>query len=196
MFKVTGMNKSNKAVSEIISYVILIVIVLGISVAVFRWMSVSTPSIGETCSEDVSLYVKGYTCYQNSENMKMINMTFNNNGNFNIDGFYIRTSNTTDGLPTAGLKCWSCPVSTDPDSFLENGRFNFYDPLAPQKEILLEFEYTPVGNIKKIQIEPFVEEKNALMLCPDATINIEVDDSKWCKSELYSPPGMFIVLLY
>jgi hypothetical protein len=181
MLKATGID-NRKAISEIISYVLLIAIALGISVAVYTWMSTRVPIVSETCPEDISLQVKSYSCDKSDTERKLLDINLKNNGNFNVDGFYIRTSNNLSTIPTLlGLECGDCgSESTNAEMFLsQGGRFNFRYilgdlPLAPGKDVLVEFKYKDV--IKKIQIEPFIESKNSLQICTDATINIEVDN--------------------
>lgn len=185
MLEATGINK-RRAVSEIISYVILIVIVLGISAAVYQWMLTSTPAISETCPEDVSLYIKSYNCSDvGCSSGKCLSLTIKNNGNFNIDGFFIRTSNNISAVPATGLEYADMNYEGF-DDFKETGRFYFKMmgggfeglPLKPGTEIPLVFNYQNI--IRIIQIEPFVEGKSSLQICKDSTINIEVDDSKNC----------------
>jgi len=174
-----------RAVSEIISYVLLIVIALGISTAVYQWMSTRTPSVSGTCPEDVSLYLKNYNCNSSICNSgKCLNLTIKNNGNFNIDGIFIRASNNISTIPAAGLKYTESNYFDDIQSYNETGRLYFKmmndgggEPLAPGKEIELVFSYENIVPLKKIQIEPFVIDKSSMQLCTDATVNIEVDNS-------------------
>jgi hypothetical protein len=181
---------SKKAVSEIISYVLLIVMVLGISAAVYKWMSTSTPSISETCPEDVSLYVENYNCTNGTGECASGNcliITMKNNGNFNIDGFFIRASNNTSLLPTAGLVYNDFDDSLTQDSFKETGQFYFHminqrpkEPMKPGEKLTLIFDYQNAIPLKKIQIEPFLMGENSLQICNDIAINLEVDNSKHC----------------
>lgn len=204
--------RSKKAVSEIISYVILIVIVLGISAAVYQWMLTSTPAVAESCPEDISLYVKSYSCSSEDtcSSQYCLNVIIKNNGNFNVDGFFIRASKNLSSIPITGLEYTDVNYEGI-DDLKETGRFYFRmmddgngKPLGPGAEESLTFIYDnlfgnelelPIGDqkkisLKKIQIEPFIESKNTLLICKDATVNIEVDDSKWCTNEIQAIPGL------
>jgi len=184
MFETKRINR-RKAVSEIISYVLLIVIALGISATVYQWMSTRIPSVSEICPEDISLYIKSYNCSHDDKcsSGNCLNLIIKNNGNFNIDGFFIRTSNNISTIPATGL--W-CDFSEDCENLRETGRFYFSmitdgfedKSLGPGNETGLVFNYPSI--ILLIQIEPFVEGKNSLQICTNAMINIEVDDSKEC----------------
>jgi len=186
---------NRKAVSEIISYVLLIVIALGISVTIYQWMSVRVPSVSESCPEDISLYVKSYSCggecYSSTGEgtEKCLNLLIKNNGNFNIDGFFIRASNNISAIPATGLEYTEVNLELEGmNDYKETGRFYFKmmgggsreQPLAPGEEVPLIFNYQNTIPLKKIQIEPFIESKSSLQICKDATINIEVEDSKGC----------------
>jgi len=176
---------SKKAVSEIISYVLLIVIALGISAAVYQWMSVRIPDVSETCPEDVSLYIKNYNCNESvCSSGKCLNLTIKNNGNFNIDGIFMRASNNTLTIPATGLRCDFSEACES--SFDETGMVYFtmvaeyLKPLEPNQEINLIFNYENIVPLEKIQIEPFLVSKSSMQMCSDATVDIEVDGSKAC----------------
>jgi len=177
--------RSKKAISEIISYVLLIAIALGISVGVYAWMSTRIPMVSESCPEDVSLYVKSYNCSNSGcSSGSCLNLIIKNNGNFNVDGFFIRTSNNISTIPATGLEYTNFNYD-DSSNFKETGRFYFKmedngygESLKPGNESVLVFDHPSI--IKKIQIEPFVESTNSLQICTDAMINIEVDPSKGC----------------
>ena len=202
--------RSKKAVSEIISYVILIVIVLGISAAVYQWMLTSTPAVAESCPEDISLYVKSYSCSSEDtcSSQYCLNVIIKNNGNFNVDGFFIRASKNLSSIPITGLEYTDVNYEGI-DDLKETGRFYFKmmnngngEPMKPGEELSLTFDYGSIMSLgdddfnqnyiwlEKIQIEPFVEGKGALLICEDATINLEVDDSKWCTNTPYTAPGL------
>jgi len=148
-------------------------------------MLISTPSVSESCSEDVSLYVKSYNCNDSvCSSGKCLNLTIKNNGNFNINGFFIRTSNDTSTIPTTGLKCdfsEACESSFNEDGMIYFTMvYGYWKPLAPGEELELIFNYENISSLEKIQLEPFLVSKSSMQMCSDATVNIEVDDSKRC----------------
>jgi len=178
---------SKRAISEIISYVMLIVIALGISAAVYQWMSTRVPSVSGTCPEDVSLQIKSYSCNDSTticHSGKCLSITLKNNGNFNIDGAFIRASDNISNIPSTGLEC---NFDEACESYKDSGMLYFTmmnggaGPIfGPGNESELIFDYDNLIPLKKIQIEPFIVDKSSLQACVDATINIEVDDSKNC----------------
>ena len=90
---------NKKAVSLMISYVLLIVIGLGIAGMVYGWVKfrATVPEqIG--CPENTALIIKRYSCENN-----IINVTFQNKGLFSLDGFYIRASTKENVTPTLPL---------------------------------------------------------------------------------------------
>lgn len=80
-------NMNRKGVSEVIGYVLLIVIAVGLSVIVFNYLKVIVPK-GEkpVCLEDVALAVQEYSCSAN----KNITLTLSNKGLFTVDAIYVR----------------------------------------------------------------------------------------------------------
>lgn len=171
-------NKNKKALSEIVSYVILIVITLSIAALVFAWLRFYVPSENEreTCPDTISLFINEYAC--TSSTPKTLNITLENNGYFNIAGFYIRASDNLTKKPITLLN------STFPGmvAALGPGRhdFNFSNNkhLFPQQKTNVKFDYSGLTTIQRIQIQPYIyPEKgsaNSIVLCPTLTeINIE-----------------------
>ena len=81
-----------RGVSIIVAYVLLIVIAIALSGLVYNWLRFQvTPSDVETCPEGVTLIIKNLECIDDS-----LNITLENKGTFNIDGFIIRVSDRAD----------------------------------------------------------------------------------------------------
>lgn len=168
-------NKSKKALSEIISYVLLIMIAMAIAAAVFAWIKYYVPSENEraSCPDSVSLYLEKYSCDINN---KLVNLTIQNKGLFNIDGFYIRGSNSTTKKPIVPL------LSKYPDmvSKFGEGIYVFAKTgivFSPNEKVLTEFSYTNLTNLATIQIQPYIYSstiKKTMVLCPNIVqINLE-----------------------
>src|SRR3989338_8510282 len=75
MRKIRKENK--KAVSEVVSYVLLIVVAISLSIIVYAWIKIQLPKEIIECPEGVSVIIKDYRC--NKQN-NIINITFKNNG--------------------------------------------------------------------------------------------------------------------
>ena len=84
------LNKNRRAVSLIVSYVLLISITLSLSILVYNWLRyyVSPNEVPE-CSENVKLIIKDYTCFSSTEDPGRLKLTVKNKGLFNISGFRV-----------------------------------------------------------------------------------------------------------
>lgn len=78
---------TKKGLSEIVAYVLLIVIALGLSVAVFSYLKVFIPKEKPECSSDINIIVSDYIC---SVGGKQLNLTLSNKGLFKVDALYVR----------------------------------------------------------------------------------------------------------
>jgi len=83
---------NKKAVSEMISYVLLIVIAVVLSVMVYAYIKVYIPKSQPSCQEDISLILNDYLC-NISKNQLFVSLT--NKGLFKVDGAYIRLGNSS-----------------------------------------------------------------------------------------------------
>jgi hypothetical protein len=148
--------KNKKAISEIVSYVLLIMISLSLAVGVYSFMKFYVPSDkgSEKCPEDIALYAVDSSC----EN-KVISLIIENKGMFNVDGFLIKGANDPDITPTITLN------STDeqlikkfPSGFQD---FNTSDgiTLKPGLTTMANFSYADIpqlDSLKRISIQPYI----------------------------------------
>lgn len=90
MIKLSPISKNKKGISEMVSYVLLVVIAVGVSVLVFSYLKVYVPK-GEkpTCQADISVVLKNYTCSYVS-GTSSLTLTLENKGLFTIDAVYVR----------------------------------------------------------------------------------------------------------
>src|SRR3989338_6021245 len=77
------MNK--KAVSEIVSYTVIIVIAVGISTLVYASLKLYLPSEKQTCPEEISIIIQNANC-----NNSYLILELKNQGLFNISALYLR----------------------------------------------------------------------------------------------------------
>jgi len=161
--------ENKKAVSPMIAYILLIVLVLAMSPIVYSWLKsyVSQGSVPE-CPDDVAVLVKTYSCDSDKLEIELLN-----NGFFSIDGISIKaTTSVSQDLATQDLS-----------EKIEGGES--YDEqlgivllsLEPGKELELKFEDIPT--IFEIEITPAkyvkVENKEKLAYCDNARIRQKVD---------------------
>ena len=88
-----------KGISEVVSYVLLIILSLSLAIFVFNWLRGFVPTMNEAkCPEGVSLIIKDkvYTPAN-----KSLTLTIENRGRFNADGYYVRVNNAT--TPNFGI---------------------------------------------------------------------------------------------
>lgn len=167
------MRKNKKAVSLILSYVILIGISLALSALIYSWMKARAqkPFSEESCPEDVSLVlvsakcsVEGYT--------DALNITVQNKGLFNIHGYIIKSSDSEEGI--AGKSA-----------------FNLYLYGGAVGNNLVDFTYQSdnalVGNernwtlfrnntpINQIELEPFIKEEGEIKYCENSITTHRID---------------------
>ena len=152
-------NKNKKAISEIVAYVLLIVIALSLAVGVYAWLKAYVPPVNarEKCPDDVSISISDYTCSTTEEN---IILTLENKGLFNVDGFFILASSTEDKLPNVMLNTTELiPAEIIP------GTYFFNAPLKLGEFATANFSYTGLDTIKRLRIQPFVNGKSSTLLC-------------------------------
>ncbi len=173
---------NKKGLSIMIGYVLLVVIAIVMSLVVYQWIKTYVPKGGQECVDGVSIFLKDviYNC-----STGRLNITFKNNGRFDIAGFFIHaTTSVDDELATLDL---SDEIITDyhaddwePYSnsiaFTLGGELlntNTLTTDSPDNEIELGFIYQGLQG-KKIEISPFrfevIDERLRFVTCSDARI--------------------------
>jgi len=161
--------KNKKGLSEIVSYVLLIVIALGLAVGVYSWMRYYLPAQNqEKCPDDVALTMKDYSCENG-----LLNIILENSGFFNIDGFYIRASNETgDSIPTILLNSTQAQYTVPGIP----GRCNLqYEPFNVSTTRDFQFDYSSFNSLTKVQIQPYTIENNHLYMCSNI-VTVDLPD--------------------
>jgi len=171
--QITKKSKSKKALSEMVSYILLVVIALGLSVSVFAWLKSQLPSEKEEkCSEDVALAIRNYACNPLTEE---INLTLENTGLFNIKGVYVRGANETGRITTIMMNS-SVFLGGGTTPALEGtleaipGKYDFPPEtfkIGTQRNIVMSYDFTTgVDKLERIQLQPFVNgTDNRILLC-------------------------------
>jgi len=80
-----------RGVSEVIGYVLLIVMVIALSFIVYKWMASYIPKDYDKCADDVSIFVKDKQCQ-----LGKLLLILENNGLFNIDGYYAKATTSQE----------------------------------------------------------------------------------------------------
>jgi len=82
--------QDKRAISEIVSYAILIIIAVSLSIMVYSFLKLYIPKDKVTCEEDLKLIFQDYTCQNN-----LLNLTITNKGLFKADAAYLRMGNAS-----------------------------------------------------------------------------------------------------
>lgn len=150
MHKKKTRTKGKKAVSVIVSYVLLISLVLGMSALVYAWLKSRIPGLtpGESCPEGVSLILESYNC----SGIGIINITVKNRGLHTVNGFVIKMSNSSRGI--AGIYPL-CITGITPCDFDSNKITYNITPLGTANDMYTEkFNYTMSNIVRQVEIEP------------------------------------------
>ena len=178
---------SKRGVSEIVSYVLLIVIAISISALVYAFLSRIPPQAKNTCPDEVSLIIKDH-CFKTSNNGEVyINITLENKGTYTVDAVNIKVAKELETsskkvIPTYLLGGGKNPPpyeTLNPD--LKGTTYLGINGLSPGREKSLLLDYTEYGTITKVQITPIVfqaksrEKATEFIFCNKAIIVEDVD---------------------
>ncbi len=170
--------KDKKAVSLLISYVILIGIVLALSIGIFIWLKdLANFQPVVSCKDGSSINVEDYSCDGHS-----ITLNIRNNGRFSINGFILRVGDDEERTPITYLH-----VQQSPNVQLTiPGNAGFVTPLKPSENINVTFsnQETVNGVVKKVdyrfikigQIQPFIIENKEKIICENSIIKQKIEN--------------------
>ena len=157
---------SKKGVSEMVSYVLLVVIAVGLSVLVYNYLSVYTPKDLPQCEEDVRIILQSYSCYSGTPGT--LNLTLLNKGVFKIDVAYIRF-----GAESRKVKTLINENDLYFSDILTGGKTGLNPGKTATKGFV--FDITSAGRYA-VEIQPAVfTDTNELALCESAVITQPID---------------------
>jgi len=159
---------NRKSLSEMIAYVLLIVIAISLALLVYAWMKGLLWKPSKDCPEGISLIVSDYSC---DNALGRINITFRNNGLFDVSGFIVRISNETGRLPTKSLYDGT-PIKE------EDNIFYFPSNLTTGNDFTNTFSYLKYDKIIELEIVPLRLVKGELLICDKAKIKQEVGNDE------------------
>lgn len=168
-FKNNNPIKSKKAVSEMVAYVILISIALGLALAVYTYLTYVVKIIEpvKDCKDGTTISLDSYEC---DNNLRTITLRIKNNGRFNVNGVIVKFSDNSSktpvtmlipdykdifgGIAFAPTKGHYTFSSLNPGS-VQNAKFS--------NMISSTETYNPAeGIIKVVQIQPFITDKKKI----------------------------------
>jgi hypothetical protein len=152
------MFNQKKGISAMIGYVLLIVIAVGLSAAVYSYLKIYIPKDKPECPDDINIIMQSYAC-QNG----ILNITLANKGLFKVNAAYIRL-----GPRDKKVKEW---INNPKLEEIEEADFNIN--LMPSSSITKIFSPGLISNGGDfgLEIEPAVYvDGNQLALCEKAVI--------------------------
>ena len=156
------LHKTNKrAVSEIVGYVLLIVIAVGISISVYQFLKIQIPKETPECSPDISIVVQDYECNINEEYVLYLKLS--NKGLFTIDGAYIRFGPEENKIKTLITKKNSPQDIKFEQGLLPGETEDKMYKLKALEDVILK------GNMS-VEIEPIQYINNNLVFCENSII--------------------------
>lgn len=178
--------RNKKALSPIISYVILVTIVISTSLIVYPWLKTYVAVSPASCPDGVSVFLNKVNCSSNGENY-LLNISVKNNGLFSIGGYFINFRNSDgraiswdEGITFTELRQghpWTGDiVQTDLkpgvsfiDSHSESGEQASLNPLKPDETIRSYFNVSKSISLDSIEIIPIrKEDKGKIVNCGKA----------------------------
>lgn len=172
--------KNKKAVSIMIGYVLLVTFAVIIGAVVYQWVKTYVPRDSLECPDGTSLFIKDYTydCYNNE-----LILTFRNNGKFDIRGYYIHATNSSEQeLATIDLSQFY--IGTPPrvgNSILFYGPAED-NPFKPNSEDTHNFNSITIGQIKAIDITPIRWQKEDNIQRTLSCTNSKIKETIYCSS--------------
>lgn len=156
---------NHRGLSEIVSYVLLVVIAVGISVAVYAFISVYIPKDKPTCPTDVFLGTTKVEC-NSSTSGTQFTVGLVNKGLFTVDAAYLRVAE--QGREVTFL------INEPKEAGSAQG-FYLYEPgkpkpgLAPGKEVLYSYNIPasiiPGPGKYTLEVQPAIGRGANLALC-------------------------------
>lgn len=149
-----------------VSYVLLISIVIGISIGVYAFVkdyAAFNPKID--CKDGTSLALEGF-----DNSGSEIVLSLKNNGLFNVDGFFMRVSDDVENTPTILLDATSGNV--------DSGYHEFASSFKPgESTSVIGGDVTFVKNgevVNLIEIQPYILDGVKRVFCVNSIIKQDV----------------------
>ena len=162
---------NKKAVSLIVSYVLLISIGLSIAGLVYGWLRFySNMEETEKCPDGIHIAIMSasYSNGSRVDGMNLsLNLTIQNRGRFNVTGYIIRINNIT-GIDLGTERIFDLRPGL---SLNENSTTATF-PFAPNKEIKHKFNSTHLEqhrNICFVEVQPYLIKSGEILACPQVS---------------------------
>ncbi len=162
-----------KGVSEVVSYVLLIVIAVGIATLVYAFLKVYVPKEKSECKDGINLVISNAQCiHTTAPDKNTIEITFENRGLYNIDAAFIR-------IGSEGKDFKADVPPTNPQELLGEDNKEILNPSEKSIEYTFDLPagYSNDDSSYILEVQPaYVPEirtKETWTLCPAITQKIE-----------------------
>ncbi len=168
-----------KGISTMISYVLLISIVIGISAGVYIFMKSFVPQDKTECPEETSIAIEELSCDEGAVENN-INVKVTNNGKFSIGGYFIRVGDQPE-QQIATIDISEYGGGSGGVVFISEGDIGSSNALSPGRSSSRTFSVptSVASNIYLLEIIPirYDEEDNKLRstVCGEAKISEKVE---------------------
>ncbi len=155
--------KEKKGLSEIVAYVMLVIIGISLAILVYGFMVRFLPGREPECPDGISLMVVDYECSANN-----FNLTVRNTGRFSLDGQIVRVYNDTGHRQE---------ITDQSTRFFGGDKYECGAELNPGEECFPDnekFTYFPT-DINRIEIVPLKIVDGRTTLCDNAKMSQEVE---------------------
>lgn len=164
--------RQTKGQSEILGYVLLIVLAVGMSTAVYVFLQNQVPKDQPKCPEGTSIVIDSLTCSQQSG---AFTINLKNTGLFSIDGAYIRVGDVGREFKTI----INCPnensIETCQLYFNIGAPSYLLQPLKPEQNWTRTFQYSLGSGPKEVEIQPIIVVSNkSRVVCQNSIITTQV----------------------
>ena len=152
--------KQKQGLSEIIGYVLLIVIAISLSLLVYAWLKNQVPKETQSCQENLALSIQRYECFEES-----IEVTIKNNGLFDINGLLARYAVKESGLASKDMQGLSPVRSSGQILKAINSSLSFVE----------EFEYPIDRSMVEIEITPIKLIDGKMTICTNSAVRQKIE---------------------
>ncbi len=147
-----------------IGYVLLIVIAISLSTAVFFYLKLYLPDERPECEEDIRLTIDFASCVYDATNFttsSIVKLNITNRGLFKVDGAYVKIGDSNRAFKT----------DLNPTLQLSSGCNDYNLSLNPSKTFCGTFSYASTPSIEQeLSVQPVIFVNNEPVLCSNAVV--------------------------
>jgi hypothetical protein len=170
--------KNRKGISLMIGYVLLMTVAVVMGILVYNWIKTYVPKEGLACPDEVSIFIEKAVYY---EAESILDVTIKNNGNFNVAGYFIHATNSSEQeLAIIDLSEYTLGGEGKGGAVLLGMGENSFKP-NQKRENEFNLSGTGIGTIYSVEIIPvrYQEENNKLRFVSCGNAKVKEDVKEW-----------------